>query len=647
MELFPLGAGREVGRSCLIVKVNECRIMLDCGVHMGHEDEDKFPEFQKLLKIFKKKTDNKKEQTTNTSSDEPNMYKYVEKSNEDYSNIVDLLIISHFHLDHCGALPFFTELLGYKGPILCSQPTKAILPVTLEDFRKVMSDYKGVASILKTEQIKNCVKKIETIEINETRIFNKDIKVTCFYAGHVLGACMFLIDINGYKITYTGDCNTIIDRHLSGAYMPKIFPDILMIETTYGNIIRETKRIRERKFLKKIHETLLNGGKILIPIFALGRAQELCVLIENYWKRTNIKYPIYFVGPMGQKVNFYYKLFQNWMNNAVKSVFTKNNVFDFKFVQQTDKSLYENDNPMVIFATPGMLHGGFSLKIFKRIAPIEKNCVIIVGFCSEGTVGNRILSGEKEIIIDNEKINVKCEVYYMSFSAHADQKGILQLVKNIEPKNLVLVHGDYSTMTKFKETCQSQISAEILMPKNKEISNFNNLAKYEQVSMSKNLIKVIETLEKIKTRNKSKDKDKKQVYSKSKQENKTNSNNYQTLNVKNVKYNKKENALYLKKINLFGSKKRIMNNKINIIIKNENIVEIFNKVIKIKEQEVYNDFQLLQKEKILKYIIDKVEDQKTKICFEYQYDPNTLDGNIINKKCLNIIKIFQLINKEI
>ena len=639
IKIFPLGAGQEVGRSCLIVTINGYRIMLDCGVHMGYNDERKFPEFQRLLKKFKKSINTEEKDSTNNNnnnkysssnnndndlSNNNNTYKFVDpKNTQDYSNIVDLLIISHFHLDHCGALPFFTEILGYKGPILCSQPTKSILPVTLEDFRKVMSEYKGQISILRPEQIKNCVSKIQTIEINETRIFKNDIKITCFYAGHVLGACMFLIDINGNRVTYTGDCNTIIDRHLSGAYMPKIFPDVLMTETTYGDKIRQTKRIREREFLKKIEETLSKGGKILIPIFALGRAQELCILIDTYWRRTNNKAPIYFIGPMAQKVNFYYKLFQNWMNPAVKSIFTQRNVFDFKFVQQSDKSLMGVEVPMVIFATPGMLHGGFSLNMFKKIAPEAKNCVIIPGYCSPGTVGNKILNGEKKIEIDGETIEVKCEVYYMSFSAHADQKGLLQLINNISPKNLMLIHGDYEAMKIFKETCQSQINAKIIMPENKENVTFNESPKYEQVSINRDLLNVIDTLEKIKNK-------------KTKE-----------IKINNIIYNEKNNFLGLKKIKMFGQKNNKINNKINILLKNEYAFDIFQNVIKIKEKQCYNDFNYLMNNNILKYTFMNTEDNQKKICFEYQYNPNSLDGNVINQKCLNVIKVFQLINKVI
>ena len=619
IRIFPLGAGREVGRSCLIVIINGYRIMLDCGVHMGYNDERKFPEFQRLLKKFKKAMNKEETDTNNTIS---NTYKFVDpKNTQDYSNVVDLLIISHFHLDHCGALPFFTEILGYKGPILTSQPTKAILPVTLEDFRKVMSEYKGERSILRPEQIVECVSKIQTIEINETRIFKNEIKITCFYAGHVLGACMFLIDVNGNRVAYTGDCNTIIDRHLSGAYMPKIHPDVLMIETTYGDKVRQTKRIREREFLKKIEETLSRGGKILIPVFALGRAQELCILIDTYWKRTNNKAPIYFIGPMAEKVNFYYKIFQNWMNPAVKSAFTQRNVFDFKFVKQEEKNLMIGEVPMVIFATPGMLHGGFSLNMFKKIAPEPKNCVIIPGYCSPGTVGNKILNGEKKVEIDGEMIEVKCEVHYMSFSAHADQKGLLQLVNNISPKNLMLIHGDYEAMKKFDETCKSQISANIIMPENKENVTFNNSPKYENISMGKDLLNIVETLEKTK--------------------NKKNNN----MEVNNIVYDKNKNRLDLKKLKLFGRKNKKINNKINILLKNENALDIFINIIKIKEPKNYNEFVNLRDKNILKYTIENSEEGKKKICFEYTYDPTTLDGKIINNKCLHVINIFQLINK--
>ena len=210
----------------------------------------------------------------------------------------------------------------------------------------------------------------------------------------------------------------------------------------------------------------------------------------------------------------------------------------------------------------------------------------------------------------------------MSFSAHADQKGLLQLINNISPKNLMLIHGDYEAMKKFKETCHSQIPAKIIMPENKENVTFNDNPKYEQVSISSDLLRIIETLEKTKNKTKK-------------------------INVNNIVYNGKSNILGLKKIRMFGKRNNKINNKINILLKSENAFDIFMNIIKIKEKKCYNDYIYLINNNILKHSITKSEDCEMKICFEYQYDPNTLDGNVINQKCLNVINVFQLINKVI
>ena len=159
--------------------------------------------------------------------------------------------------------------------------------------------------------------------------FGDNIKVTAYYAGHVLGAAMFAIECNGEKVVYTGDFNMTADRHLGSAWIEKVKPDLVITETTYATTIRDSKRSREREFLKQVHETLDGGGKILIPVFALGRAQELCILLETYWNRTNLQYPIFFSGGLTEKANFYYKLFINWTNEKIKKTFIKKYMLDF------------------------------------------------------------------------------------------------------------------------------------------------------------------------------------------------------------------------------------------------------------------------------------------------------------------------------
>ena len=622
ISIKPLGAGQEVGRSCILVKINGFKILLDCGVHMGFNDDRKFPDFKRLLKKNKSKESTKTQQLPLSSKDNNSnsIFKNIEDKKNDYTNVVDLLIISHFHLDHCGALPYFTELLGYKGPILCTQPTKAILPVTLEDFRKIMGEYRGEKSLLLPEQRTESVRRIQTIEVGETRVFNEKIKVTCFYAGHVLGAAMFHIDIDGYTVAYTGDYNTICDRHLAGAYMPKIYPDVLMTETTYGDKVRDTKRVREREFLKKIQETIDKGGKVLIPIFALGRAQELCIVLDTYWKRTNCQVPIYFAGPMAKKANFYYKLFQNWMNSTVKNLFISNNVFDFKFVKQGDKTLMKGNKPMVIFATPGMLHGGLSLSIFKEIAPDPKNCVIIPGYCSAGTVGNRILSGEKVIEIDKTKINVNCEVYYMSFSAHADAKGLLQLIKNVQPRNVMLVHGDYEIMKHFKKTCEEKMDVPVLTPGNYDRVQFKDDNEYYQIDISKSLFNILRCLykmESIKSKKKGK--------------------------VKIRGINLRKNLLDITKVSLFpkGAHNLTIRNKIGFLSKSNSFDE-FLQFISMYFKSVYNDYIELKGRDVIKISYD---DSKKKILFGYQWKIRSFDDQSVHRKILKIVKIYTRYNK--
>jgi integrator complex subunit 11 len=143
------------------------------------------------------------------------------------------------------------------------------------------------------------------VNLNQTIEVGDGLSVTAYYAGHVLGAAMFHIKTaNGATVLYTGDYNMTPDRHLGSASIPAssqpLRPDLFITETTYATTIRDSKRCRERDFLKRVHKCVEGGGKVLIPVFALGRAQELCILLESYWERMNITVPIYFSAGTNQ-----------------------------------------------------------------------------------------------------------------------------------------------------------------------------------------------------------------------------------------------------------------------------------------------------------------------------------------------------------
>lgn len=166
-----------------------------------------------------------------------------------------------------------TEMRGYTGPIYMTHPTKAIAPILLEDMRKVAVERKGESNFFTTQMIKDCMKKVTAVTLHQTVRVDNEMEIKAYYAGHVLGAAMFWIKVGNQSVVYTGDYNMTPDRHLGAAWIDKCKPDLLITESTYATTIRDSKRCRETDFLKKVHECVARGGKVLIPVFALGRAQ--------------------------------------------------------------------------------------------------------------------------------------------------------------------------------------------------------------------------------------------------------------------------------------------------------------------------------------------------------------------------------------
>ncbi|XP_030393472.1 integrator complex subunit 11 [Gopherus evgoodei] len=439
IKVTPLGAGQDVGRSCILVSIAGKNVMLDCGMHMGYNDDRRFPDFSYITQ------------------------------NGRLTDFLDCVIISHFHLDHCGALPYFSEMVGYDGPIYMTHPTKAICPILLEDYRKITVDKKGETNFFTSQMIKDCMKKVVAVHLHQTVQVDDELEIKAYYAGHVLGAAMFQIKVGSESVVYTGDYNMTPDRHLGAAWIDKCRPDLLISESTYATTIRDSKRCRERDFLKKVHESVERGGKVLIPVFALGRAQELCILLETFWERMNLKAPIYFSMGLTEKANHYYKLFITWTNQKIRKTFVQRNMFEFKHIKAFDRAFADNPGPMVVFATPGMLHAGQSLQIFRKWAGNEKNMVIMPGYCVQGTVGHKILSGQRKLEMEGRQIlEVKMQVEYMSFSAHADAKGIMQLIRQAEPRNVLLVHGEAKKMEFLKQKIEQEFYVNCYMPANGE-----------------------------------------------------------------------------------------------------------------------------------------------------------------------------------
>ncbi|XP_077519074.1 cleavage and polyadenylation specificity factor 73 [Amblyomma americanum] len=413
----PLGAGQEVGRSCIMLEFKGKRIMLDCGIHPGMSGLDALP--------------------------------YVDLIEADE---IDLLLVSHFHLDHCGALPWFLQKTTFKGRCFMTHATKAIYRWLLADYIKVSNI--GTEHMLYTEaDLESSMEKIETINFHEEKEVN-GIRFWCYNAGHVLGAAMFMIEIAGVKVLYTGDFSRQEDRHLMAAEIPNIHPDVLIIESTYGTHIHEKREEREARFTGLVHDIVNRGGRCLIPVFALGRAQELLLILDEYWSNHPELHdiPIYYASSLAKKCMAVYQTYVNAMNERIRRQITINNPFVFKHISNL-KSIehFEDIGPCVVMASPGMMQSGLSRELFESWCTDPKNGVIIAGYCVEGTLAKTILSEPEEITtMVGQKLPLKMSVDYISFSAHTDYQQTSEFIRTLKPPHIVLVHGEQNEMGRLK-----------------------------------------------------------------------------------------------------------------------------------------------------------------------------------------------------
>ncbi|TID30493.1 hypothetical protein CANINC_000846 [Pichia inconspicua] len=456
LKFHCLGGGNEVGRSCHILEYKGKVVMLDAGVHPAYTGLESLPFYDDF----------------------------------DLSR-VDILLISHFHLDHAASLPYVMQHTNFKGRVFMTYPTKAIYKWLLNDFVRVTniaddseSDENKNSFLYTDEDLAESFDKIETVDYHST-IDVDGIKFTAYHAGHVLGAAMFFIEMGGLKILFTGDYSREEDRHLSSAEVPHKRPDLLITESTFGTATHIPRLEREHKLTKMIHSTLQQGGKCLLPVFALGRAQEILLILEEYWEAHSDlqKYPIYYASDLAKKCMAVYQRYIYMMNEGIRKKMTETNVnpFFFKYVKNITHMERMNDRlPCVILASPGMLQSGVSRRILEKWAPDPKNSVILTGYSIDGTMAKNILREPQEIPSMNNSgttIPRRINVEEISFAAHVDFEQNSEFIDLVNPKKIVLVHGESNPMgrlksallSKYKKSKNAEEEIKIYNPKNSTV----------------------------------------------------------------------------------------------------------------------------------------------------------------------------------
>lgn len=356
-------------------------------------------------------------------------------------------------------------------------PTRALIPSLLEDYRKINtekasgsnnSNSNNNGDFFSAGDIEACLRKVVPVTVRELVRVRTGLAVRAWPAGHVLGAAMFEVRAGGQCVLYTGDYNTVADRHLGAACAPRALrPDLLVTECTYCTLVRGSKRGRERAFLTRVHQCVARGGKVLVPVFALGRAQEVMLLLDLYWERMALRVPVYYSRGLVSRANAHYTHHVGAMNETLRATFARRPVFAFRHLQPFDRAAARLPGPAVLFATPGMLHSGLSLEVFRLWCADPANLVIMPGYCAPGTVGHRVLSGARRVPLDTgDVLDVRCDVTSLSFSAHVDAKGIAGLAAAVQPRAVMLVHGEKHTMRFMLRHLPAELAVPCIAPAN-------------------------------------------------------------------------------------------------------------------------------------------------------------------------------------
>jgi hypothetical protein len=427
VSLLTLGGFGQVGRSSMILTTPESKILIDCGINPGARSPmEAFPRLD----------------WANVTLDE-----------------IDAIVIGHAHLDHTGFLPVLCKY-GYKGPIYCTEPTLPMMNLIQLDAIKVAAA-QGRAALYAERDVKQIMKQAITIPYGTVTDISPDIKLVFSNAGHILGSatCHFHIGNGDHNFVYTGDIKygkSILFESASWNY-PRV--ETLLIESTYGakEDIQPTRQEVESAFINAVNNALVDGGKVLIPIPAVGRAQEIMMVIDYYMKAGQmVEAPVFMEGMIAEATAIH-EAYPEYLARELrqKILETDDNPFDSEYFTNIEHSDAREEplregTPCIILATSGMLEGGPVLEYFKNIAPGSKNKIIFVSYQVNGTLGRRVLDGAKQVSLLGkdgkvEVVNINCSMIKLDgFSGHSDYNQLLSFIHKLRPKlrRVLVNHGE-------------------------------------------------------------------------------------------------------------------------------------------------------------------------------------------------------------
>lgn len=417
MQITFYGGTREVGRSCFLLEDGQRNLLLDCGIKLGEKTE------------------------------------YPLLADADAKRIKNIFI-SHAHLDHSGYLPHIFAA-GGKPNIFLTKPTRDLISVLLNDYRRIQEEKGEHENRFRQRHVDDVLKLARIAEYNE-KINMQHFEGSFHNAGHVLGSAMLrLAERNG--ILYTGDVCMRNTRTLD-ACEKNLSAETLVIESTYGkrgDVIPSYKDSGAR-LVSIINKTINHGGFVIIPSFAVGRAQEILLMLDDYMRSgTLTKVKIFIEGMIGKAMHIY-RHNAYYASEEIKKRILMSEDDPFKsafFHSSRDKERRDVlSEPCIIVTTSGMLTGGPVHFYLDKLGDNPKNRLVFVGYQADGTPGRRIIDGEKKITVGHgqreKEIPISMGVENVRISGHADYNELLQFIRSIRNlKRIFIIHGEDSDLS--------------------------------------------------------------------------------------------------------------------------------------------------------------------------------------------------------
>jgi len=453
------GAAETVTGSKHLIKLEDGRtILLDCGLFQGHGIE----------------------------ADQLNRNWGFEPST------IDFVILSHAHIDHAGLLPKLIKD-GYKGKIYCTPATFDLCKIMLEDSGHIQ-EY-DIAYINKKRKRQNkpllepiysiddvylALSKFRTVPYEKSFKIDKNIDLLFTDTGHILGSAAIHLNIqdlsNTYRITFTGDIGRYNNKILKS---PQPFPqaDYIITESTYGDLLHSDLGLTEEKLLNVVTETCINKkGKLIIPAFSVGRTQEIVNMLNNlHFERQLPSVKIFVDSPLSTNATEVYGNHKECFNKAVVEYMEKDptpfgfNTLHYITIVEESKNLNLLKEPCIIISASGMADAGRVKHHIANNIDNANNTILIVGWCSPGSLGRKLLDGEKRVSIFGEEHIVKAHIEVMNeFSAHGDYMEMSRYLSCQDPnkvKQIFLVHGEKDVLENWKQRLNSKGFKTTYIPK--------------------------------------------------------------------------------------------------------------------------------------------------------------------------------------